>query len=87
MSQPDPRQFAKIVLWHLAGLRADRLELHMRLAELSAHVTGIPEEEVRIKWATKNHAVQWKLYRDAVRDAAIEGDAPVRSTEPPDTDP
>jgi hypothetical protein len=71
MSEPNPDQFAKVVLWHLAGLRAELASMSTRLDTMEARVWGVPSEEVqkaRKRWIQDQ---QNKLYLEGCSGAGL----------------
>src|SRR5438445_524096 len=68
MSKPDPDQFARVVLWHLAGLRTDVQSLETRLAELQGLQPPIPSEETR---TTLKDQAREKLYLEALAEVSF----------------
>ena len=77
--KPDAAQYARIVLWHLAGLRADVAGMHFQMLELLAKCGELPDKATQQKWEIRNHALRDKLYREALEEAKL-GDPP---TTPP----
>lgn len=77
MNKTDPEQFAKVVLWHLAGTRAEIAAIEVRLAVLEARVSGqIPSESVHQEWKKKTEAKQADLYLEACNQAGLRKDTP-----------
>lgn len=65
--KPDPEQFARIVLWHLSGLRAEMVELQTRVAMLQPPV---PDEEIARRQNEVN-ALAKKTYEEALKVAGL----------------
>ena len=76
MATPDPQAFAKSVLWHLAGLRADLYANQLLLVELLATQKQKPAVEIQAQWKLEVEAMREKLYREALRDAGLEDEPP-----------
>lgn len=49
----DPEQFARVLLWHLAGLRADVAELQMQILALETKAHGGQVQEAAQKARTQ----------------------------------
>ena len=75
MSKPDPEQFAKVVLWHLAGLRADVHSVETRLAELQGWQPGLTEE---VRTELKQQARD-KFYLEALAEVGLRNSSPPSS--------
>jgi hypothetical protein len=83
---PDPEQFARAVLWHLAGARAELSALEVRFTLLEAHLAGkVPSEATGQEWARRIQAQQERLYLEACRAAGLQIEPPPSS--PPTTAP
>ena len=76
MSKPNPEQFAKVLLWHLAGTRADIAAIEVRLAALEERIAGKVSEETYEKWQARTKTLQAKLYLEACREAGLPTDQP-----------
>jgi hypothetical protein len=76
MPKPDAEQFARIVLWHLAGIRADLIEMHSDIAQLQGRIAHYPSEKVR---KADNLKVRNDLYREALNATGLDSSRP-----PPD---
>ena len=69
MAKPNSEQFARVVLWHLAGLRAEMAELHARLARMEAE--PLSGEELK-KWQDRTNQLRDKTFLEALKVAEIE---------------
>ena len=76
MSQPNPEQFAKVLLYHLAGVRAEISAIEARLGALQAHLIGPESEAVRQEWAARVKAQQDRLYLEACEEAGLQTTSP-----------
>ena len=83
MSKPDPEQFARVVLWHLAGLRAEIAEISGRLARLEAFHLGAPSDEQDGKRREATKHLTDKTYLEALKVAGIEPQPPSPPTDDP----
>ena len=70
-ANPDPEEFARKVLWHICGLRAEVRHLHMRLAELFANESGHEVTEVQSKWKKTCEKLQEELYLEVAREVGV----------------
>ena len=74
MTKPDPEAFARAVLWHLAGLRAEVASLHVQLHDLQ-EAAGRPITESFVQECIdRDRAKQRELYREACAEAGIDPD-------------
>lgn len=71
MEQPDAKEFARNVMWHLAGLRADMEVMERTLAEVLSHQTGKPAMEFLGRWPEERKEHQKSLYREALVQSGI----------------
>ena len=69
--KPDSEEFARKMLWHICGLRAEVSHIHMRLAELFAKQSGDDVIEVQKRWKKTCQDLQKKLYLDAAREVRL----------------
>jgi hypothetical protein len=77
MSNPDPEKFAKVVLWHLAGVRAEIAAIETRLAVLEARIAGgVPSEAAQQEWEQRTQDQQARLYLDACKEAGLPPEKP-----------
>jgi len=73
----DAEQFAKVVLWHLAGARAELAAIEVRLAVLETRLAaGVPSETVQQEWKRRTEKSQADLYLEACRQAGLQTDKP-----------
>jgi len=76
METPEQRKaFARHVLWHLAGLRADVYETKLMVVELLARERGVPAVTIQAQYAEESGEKMRRLYRQAMREAGL-GDSP-----------
>ncbi len=68
---PDPNEFARKMLWHMAGLRSEVGHIHMRLAELFAIETDEPVEEVQQAWKKSCLDLQQQIYLESVKEVGL----------------
>jgi hypothetical protein len=76
MTQPNPEQFAKAVLWHLSGLRADLASVKAQLDLIQDSMGMASSAEVLQAILERERQTQLKLFEEACRDAGF-------SVEPP----
>lgn len=81
MPKPDPEEFARKVLWHISGLRAEVRNLHMMFARFLAADSGHSEEEVQTKWKKDCETLQKRIFLEAAKEVGIPPEAPPPSTE------
>ena len=77
---PDAENFAKHVLWHLAGLRADMLQMQSIIFGWAKMQGDEPSQKIKEKWILE-HKKNWDfLYHDALAKCKLQppkaGDAP-----------
>ena len=80
MSKPDPQAFARSVLWHLAGLRADVYETKLLVVEALAHVSSGEAKKIQKKWKKQRDKMEKNLYQQALQAAQLEADPPTDPT-------
>ncbi len=71
MPKPDAEEFARKLLWHVSGLRAQVRNLHMMFARFLAAESGHDEKEVQAKWNKDCKAQQEQLYLQALEEVGI----------------
>ena len=72
MPTPKPKDFAKLVLWHLASLRADMRQFrHQYLTRMSAS-SKIPVAELEKKWKAQHRRLRDTMYKEALEEAGLE---------------
>lgn len=76
MSKPNAEEFARKLLWHVSGLRAEMRHLHMMFARFLAAQSGQKEEEVQAKWKLDCAKLQEEVYLDSVKEVGIPSEAP-----------
>lgn len=67
MPKPDAEQFARILLWHISGLRADVCQLQDQVAELKGE-QPTASRAVRKKL---NQKMRETLFLEALREAGL----------------
>jgi len=72
MPKPDPEQFARALLWHLAGLRADVLQIQAEIAELRGDQPRAPKGF----YEKKARETTTKLYSEAIHACGLEEQPP-----------
>ena len=70
-TKPDPNEFARKMLWHIAGLRAEVRHVHMRLAELCASESGDSVQEVQKRWKKTCEDLQETIYLESVKEVGL----------------
>jgi hypothetical protein len=81
MSKPDPEQFARVVLWHLAGLQADIANLNVRLDEIQTAVHNPASKALVQETEKQAAATQLFLYERSCNLAGLSAEPP---TAPPE---
>jgi hypothetical protein len=76
MPNPNPEEFARKMLWHISGLRAEVRHTHMMLARIVAAELKIPEEEIQTKWLESCKLEQEKIYLEAAKEVGIPPEEP-----------
>ncbi|MDR3459760.1 MAG: hypothetical protein P4N60_20215 [Verrucomicrobiae bacterium] len=71
MPKPDAEEYARKVLWHICGLRADVRHMQAKLAEYASMESGVPSKTILLKWQSDCQASQNEIYLDAVRDIGL----------------
>ncbi len=82
MPSPDPKEFAKHVLWHIAALRADMEQMRKYLLSTLAASSGDPAktlDEFDANWKEQSQRIRDAIYQHALQQAGL-GDPP---SEPP----
>ena len=83
MGKPNAEQFARIVLWHLAALRADVATLQAQTLRGFERDVGSPlPPELRAEWQEWTRKIREKLYVESLKEAEITFQPPF----PPSTD-
>jgi hypothetical protein len=77
MKKPDAEQFARIVLWNLASIRADVVEFHTRLAMLEGKP---PSDESFQEQIEKTRALRDKIYFESLKVVGIDPQPPSTPT-------
>ena len=74
MPSPKPKDFAKLVLWHLASLRADvRQFRHQYLTHMAA-TSKVPVAQLERKWKAQHRRLRDTLYQEALEEAGLDDD-------------
>jgi hypothetical protein len=76
METPEQRAFARTVLWHLAGLRADVYETQLLVVEILAAQKNESAVTIQAKWAEESAEKRRGLYREGLRAAGLEYEPP-----------
>jgi hypothetical protein len=72
MPKPRPNDFAKLMLWHLASLRADvRQFRHQYLIQMAAS-SKVPLEDLERKWKAQHRKIRDALYKEALEEAGLD---------------
>src|SRR6266542_6134249 len=66
MAAPKPKDFAKLVLWHLAGLRADVRQFRHQYLTHVASVSKVRPEELERKWKAQHRRLRDAIYKEAL---------------------
>ena len=74
MAAPKPKDFAKIVLWHLAGLRADVRQFRHQYLTHMASVSKVPPAELERKWKAQHRRLRDAIYKEALEEAGLDDD-------------
>lgn len=74
MSQPNPQAFARAVLWHLSGLRAEVASLHVALHDLQERAGSPITPKFLQESIDRDRASQQELYLEACHEAGIDPD-------------
>jgi len=82
MATPDAEQFAKAMLWHLTGLRADVNQISIYILEQKAMQTGRSHQELLDEWQAASVPFHERLYREALDTAGLKDH---RAGKPPDS--
>src|SRR5260221_7679598 len=69
--KPDSEEFARKMLWHICGLRAEVRHIHLKLAELFAEETGEDVHAIQAAWKKTSNELHEKMYLDAVREVGL----------------
>ena len=71
MAQPNPEQFAKAVLWQLAGIRAELASARAQLDMVQDKMGMIPSPEFVQEAIDRDKATQLELYTEACTDIGL----------------
>jgi hypothetical protein len=71
MANPDAKEFAKAVLWHLACLRTDLIKTQLLVMQIQAVQHKIPVKQIQARWKRETETMRRKLYREALRAARL----------------
>lgn len=75
MKKTNPEEFARVMLWHLTGLRADLAQAQAYVLEHKAMLTGRTHQKLLDEWRDQSIPHHKKLYREALSAAGLQ-DAP-----------
>ena len=70
--KPNPKVFARHVLWHLAGIQARLKEIETRLAFQAARGDQALADRIISESAARQLEVQKDLFADAVKRAGVD---------------
>ena len=84
MTNPNPEEFAKSILWQLASVQADVYETQLLVVEILAKLTGIPAKEIQQKWKAETEASRERHYREALKRAGLHAEGPTWEHNRPD---
>lgn len=68
---PDAEQYARVLLWHIAGMRADILELQMLVADTVAKQEGLLPESVLNRYRKLGAEQRERVYLEAIAVAGL----------------
>ena len=74
MPNPNPEEFAKAMLWHLTGLRADMSQMQFAMIELKATLSQRDPVGISEKWLEDTKRLHKKLYQEALSAAGLHDD-------------
>jgi hypothetical protein len=74
MSKPDPEAFARAVLWHLSGLRAEVSSLHVAIHDLQERAGSPITASFVQECIARDRAKQRELYLEACAEAGVDPD-------------
>lgn len=72
MAKPNPGEFAKSVLWHLAGVRAEVYQTQLLVIELLALQTGQSAKNIQARWKKQTQQLRERLYHEALQSSNLE---------------
>ena len=76
MSKPNAEEYARVMLWHIAGLRAEVASMHVALHDLQAQAGSPITTEFVQECIDRDRAKQREYYLDACHQAGLDpGDA------------
>lgn len=77
MAKPDEEKLAKVVLYHLASVRAEISAIEVRMATLEARLGGaVPSAEAQRQWKERTRTLQANLYAEACKEAGLQINTP-----------
>jgi hypothetical protein len=76
MPAPRPKDFAKLVLWHLAGLRADMRQFRHQYITHIAATSKIPVAALERQWKIQHRRLRDTIYKEAIEEAGLDEDNP-----------
>jgi hypothetical protein len=82
MIKPDPNEFAKVVLWRLAGIEAAVIQIEVATCSLMAQKRGDDPNVAFERWNQKKVSMRNEFYQEALRAANIHQDDPPSETRP-----
>jgi hypothetical protein len=72
MPKPRPNDFAKLVLWHLASIRADVRQFRHQYLTQMASSSKVPLAELERKWKAQHRKIRDALYKEALEEAGLD---------------
>jgi hypothetical protein len=72
MAKPRPNEFAKMVLWHLASLRADVRQFRHQYLTHMATTSKVPFAELERKWKAQHRNLRDRIYKEALEEAGLD---------------
>ena len=80
MPTPNAEQFARVLLWHLCGLRVEIASLKAEIDGLK-HDLGKSPDQTNVKESIQaDYETQLKLYQDGCKDAGLSTAPPTESS-------
>ena len=76
MNTPDPEQFAKIVLWHLATMKTDVALLTAQVRILEVRLGRVPSDKEQKEWRKQRIKKQLQLFRESCQKAGLASQDP-----------
>jgi hypothetical protein len=83
MTRQTPEKFAKMVLWQLAGIRAEQQQLRMYLLHKLAEETGLQQADAIRTWEGIHDELRLQIYHESLKATDIGGPDDVPPGEKP----